>query len=196
MVASVVELTNGVAPSTPSSGLLDLYATATKQLATKDDAGNVLSAPVIRETETLAVQPQFNAGSSASPTGNVGTAAQLMQGLGLVSGFSITPQITGRIAIIVAGIALNSTAAGDGTNIQGKYGTGTAPANAAAVTGTTFGLLQHFIASTTAGQQAFVVMGNVTGLTLNVAVWIDLAIQAVTGGGATIKDVQVMAWEY
>lgn len=196
MAASILELTNGSAPSTPTTGLLDLFATSTKQLATKDDAGNQLSAPVIREAETLAVQPQIGVGSSAGPTGNVSTTEKAM-GLGLVSGFAITPQVTGRVVIWIGGVALNATGAGDGTTITGRYGTGTAPSNAATTgLGTAFGLPQHFIASTTAGQQGFLVMGNVTGLTLNVAVWFDLSLVAVTAGGASVKDVQIVVFEY
>lgn len=194
MTASVVELTNGVAPGTPTIGLIDVYANANKALCTIDDAGNVLSHPTIREAEIVAVKPQINTGSSATPTGNVSTTAKMM-GLGLVSGFSITPQVTGRIAIFIAGTALNSTAAGDGTSITGKYGTGTAPSNAAADTGTAFGIQQRFIASTTAGQQGFVCMGIVTGLTLNTAVWVDLSVVAVTAGGSSVKDCQVIVFE-
>ncbi len=194
MAASVLELTVGAGPSTPSSGLVDVYANATKQLCAMDDAGNVISHPVIRENEIVAVRPQNANGNSAAPTGNVSTAAKMM-GLGLVAGFSITPQVTGRIMVIVAGVALNSTAAGDGTSITGKTGTGTAPSNGGASAGTTFGLQQHFIASTTPGQQGFTCMGIVSGLTLNVAVWIDLEVIAVTAGGASVKDVQCIAFE-
>lgn len=190
MAASVLELTNGAAPSTPSNGLLDVYSNPTKQLCTVDDAGLVLSHPVIRQNETVAVKPQLVNSNSAAPTGNVSTVAKMM---GLA--FALTPQVTGRVAIFVSGMALNATLAGDGTNITGKYGTGTAPINGAATAGTTFGLQQHFIGSTTAGQQGFVCMGVVSGLTLNTAIWIDLEVIAVTGGGSTVKDVQCIAFE-
>jgi hypothetical protein len=194
MTASVLEMTNGTTPPSPSSGLLDVFANSNKALSTIDDAGNILSGPTIRENETLAVQPQNNTGVSAAPTGNISTAEKMM-GLGLVSGFTITPQVTGRICVIISGVALNSSGAGDGTNVTGKYGTGTAPSNGAAVTGTTFGTTQHFIASTTAGQQGFTCMGIVTGLTLGTAVWLDLALLAVTAGGSTVKDCQVVVFE-
>jgi hypothetical protein len=196
MAAAVLELTIGVAPGTPGANLLAIYGNSTKQLCWANENGFTVSQPVIRENETLAVQPQFSAGQAASPTGNISTTETAM-GLGLVSGFSITPQVTGRIAIFVAGMVLNSTAAGDGVNINGRYGTGTAPSNGATTgLGTQFSITQHFIASTTAGQQGFTVIGKVTGLTLNVAVWIDLSIVAVTGGGASVKDVQIVVYEY
>lgn len=185
MVAAVIELTNGVAPSTPSSGLVDIFANATKQVGFKDDAGNTLLHPVIREDEIAAVKPQVGTIGVAAPTGNVSTVAKMM---GLAG--ALTPQVTGRVLVIITGVALNATAAGDGTSITGKYGTGSAPANAAASTGSTFGLQQHFVASTTAGQQGFTCIGVISGLTLNTPVWFDLEVVAVTAGGSTLKDVQ------
>jgi hypothetical protein len=134
-------------------------------------------------------------GSSATPTGNISTTATAM-GLGLVSGFSISPQKTGNVMVWIAGMALNSSGAGDGVTITGRYGTGTAPSNAATTgLGTAFGAPQHFVGSTTAGQQGFMVMGSVTGLTVGQAYWFDLSIVAVTAGGASVKDVQIVVLE-
>lgn len=195
MAASVLELTVGAAPSTPTTGLLDVYAKTGKLLATKDDAGNELAAPTIRENETIAVRPQNNSGGSAAPVGGVSTTEKAM-GLGLVAGFTITPQVTGRVTVFIAGMAMNSTSAGDGTTITGRYGTGTAPSNGATTgLGTAFGQPQEFVASTTAGQQGFMCMGIISGLTLNVAVWFDVSLLAITGGGSTVKDVQIVVVE-
>lgn len=133
-------------------------------------------------------------GSVASPVGNISTTPAMM-GLGATAGFAYTPVATGRLLILVAGVAMNSTDPGDGTTITGKYGTGSAPANAAASTGTTFGAAQHFVASTTAGQQGFTVLGLISGLTLNTPIWIDLVLVAVSGGGSTVKDVQCVILE-
>jgi len=107
-----------------------------------------------------------------------------------------TPEKTGSLVIWIGGVALNSTAAGDGVTITGRYGTGTAPSNGdTSGLGTQFGTPQHFVASTTAGQQGFIVMGKVTGLTVGVACWFDLSLLAVTAGGASVKDVQYVAME-
>lgn len=133
-------------------------------------------------------------GVSATPTGNISTTEKMM-GLGSTAGFAYTPTDTGRLLIWVAGMALNATAAGDGTTITGKYGTGTAPVNGDNSTGTTFGVAQRFIASTTAGQQGFTCMGRITGLTVGVAIWVDLALLAVTAGGSSVKDVQIIILE-
>jgi hypothetical protein len=131
------------------------------------------------------------AATSAAPTGNVSTTEKAM---GLA--FAFTPTKTGNLLVWIAGVALNATAAGDGTSITGRFGTGTAPVNGATSgLGTGFGLQQHFIASTTAGQQGFMCMGKITGQTLNTALWFDLSLLAVTGGGSTVKDVQFMVME-
>ncbi len=54
---------------------------------------------------------------------------------------------------------------------------------------------QHFVCSTTAGQQGFSIIAKLTGLSLNTAYWIDITLTAVTGGGASVKDVQFVAFE-
>jgi len=55
----------------------------------------------------------------------------VMMGLAI----SFTPLYSGRVKIIIAGEASNNTA-GDGFLIYAAYGTGAAPANGAAATGT------------------------------------------------------------
>jgi hypothetical protein len=132
-------------------------------------------------------------GTVASPSGNVSTTDTAM---GLGSTFVMTPQTKGSVMVWIAGMAINSTGAGDGVTIRGRYGSGTAPVNGVTSgLGTQFSIDQHFVGSTTAGQQGFVVMGRITGLTLNTTYWFDLSILAVTGGGATVKDVQFMGIE-
>lgn len=136
-----------------------------------------------------------SAGQSASPTGGVSTTEKAM-GLGLITGFSYTPTRTGNLMVWVAGQAFNSTAAGDGVTIRGRWGTGTAPSNAATTgLGTQFSIDQRFVGSTTGGKQGFNVMGKLTALTIGVPVWIDLSLLAVTGGGASVQDVQCMIAE-
>ena len=130
---------------------------------------------------------------SASPTGGVSTTEKAM---GLGSTFVYTPSKTGNLIVLIAGMALNYTAAGDGTTIRGRYGTGTAPTNGATSgLGTQFSIDQHFVGSTTAGQQGFNVIGKITGQTIGTAMWFDLSLLAVTGGGSTVKDVQFVIIE-
>jgi hypothetical protein len=123
------------------------------------------------------------------PAGNVSTTEKAM-GLGAF-GAKITPASSGNVFVIFAGVALNSTAAGDGVTITGRYGTGTPPAN-----GDTTGLgiqwstSQQFVASTPAGQQGFCLHAIVSGLTVGTQAWFDISIVAVGAGGATVKNVQ------
>lgn len=131
--------------------------------------------------------------SSAAPTGGVSTTEKAM---GLGSSFTYTPQKTGNLLVFIAGVALNSTAAGDGTTITGRFGTGTAPVNAATTgLGTQISIPQHFVASTTAGQQGWMIMGKITGQAIGTPLWFDVSLLAVTGGGSTVKDVQIVVVE-
>ena len=140
--------------------------------------------------------------SVAAPTAisSVGTLVML----GLAG--SITPQVSGRILVICSGVVGNTTAIGDGVSFQLSYGTGAAPSNAGALAGTQVGSLKAFVASTTAGQQGFCASWIVTGLsvpsidptgktTAATTYWLDLAVEAITGGGAVMKNVDLIAIE-
>lgn len=128
--------------------------------------------------------------SPANPTGTADTTG-VMMGLG----GSITPTITGRILVTVSGTIFNATAIADGAKVQLRTGTGAAPANGDALTGTTAGGLQQYIAATVAEKAPFSVTAIVSGLTLNVARWIDVSLAAITGGTATITDLSMSVVE-
>lgn len=135
---------------------------------------------------------QVSSNQRPAPVGNVSTNETAM---GLGAFFLFTPASSGKTFVLLSGVALNATAAGSGVNITGQFGTGVAPANGViSGLGTAFGATQHFVASTTAGQQGFTVH---SGLALSVGTqyWFDLSIQAVTSGGATVKDVQFSVLE-
>lgn len=120
----------------------------------------------------------------AGPTGGF-TTVEKMCGLA----FTFTPSVTGNVLVWLSGMAFNSTAAGDGTSITGRFGTGGAPAAGAAVTGTGIGCQQRFVASTTAGKQGFGIAASVRGLSVGTTYWWDLSVIAVTGGGASVQDI-------
>jgi hypothetical protein len=130
----------------------------------------------------------------ADPAGNVSTTEKAM---GLACAY--TPTFSGRCFIVCAGTALNSSGPGNGTTIQLKYGTGTAPVNGATTglgTRVAINATQHFVASTAAGQAGFTIIALLTGLTVSTAYWFDLTLQAVTAGGATVKDIQLTLLEF
>ncbi len=74
--------------------------------------------------------------NSAAPTGRASTTG-VMLGLGAL----ITPVASGRIVVICTGVVGNGTTT-DGASFQLYFGTGAAPTNNTAVTGTAFGGLQ------------------------------------------------------
>ena len=145
--------------------------------------------------------PAIYQGTSDSPTGTVSTTS-VMLGLGA----SITPQATGRIFYCVSGSMGNDTT-GDGVGITLYYGTGTAPGNGAALTGTAIGTILVFTALTGMLRSPFSAQAIITGLAVPaitsagrtgtaVPVWLDLAIKAVTGGTADVTLLNVSAFEF
>lgn len=126
----------------------------------------------------------------ANPTGTTDTTGKMM---GLAG--AITPVVTGRVKMTITGDCFNATAIADGTSIQIRTGTGTAPVNGAALTGSTQGAKVSYIAATTAEKSPFSLTVLVTGLTLGAAIWIDLAIAAITGGTATVENITIVAIE-
>jgi len=164
-----------------SNGLLQLNASGTvpqANLTTRASAASVVAAPV----------------APAS------TSVFAMQGLA----GTITPATTGRIKITIAGtiVAPTSVVVNNGISYQISTGTGTAPVNAATLTGTQVGPVQTYtsaVAPTAAADVhvPFSISYLVTGLTLGTPVWIDLAAKSVTTASAMgLSNVGVIAVEF
>ena len=124
----------------------------------------------------------------AAPTGTTSTAGVMM---GLTG--AITPAHSGNVLLIVSGTLTNGTTS-DGASLQIRYGTGTAPTNGAALTGTAVG---NNIADNNpvTNKIPFSVQAVVTGLTVGTAYWVDVGLAAITGGTASIATVSVSALE-
>ena len=151
-------------------------------------SGLVISGTTLEATGSAT--PAFSQATPGNPTGTASTVGVMM---GLAG--AITPAISGTVLLMVSGTIFNPTAIADGGKVQLRYGTGSAPANAASLTGTAVGGLVQFIASTTAEKVPFAVQAVVTGLTASTTYWIDVGLAAITGGTATISDVSVSAVE-
>ena len=95
---------------------------------------------------------------------------------------------------ITGDVANNTTA--DGAKLGLYYGTGTAPANAAAITGTAIGAVPVYSAAANNQRVPFNITVIITGLTLGTAYWLDLMLGAVTGGTAVVKNLTVTAFEF
>jgi len=127
-----------------------------------------------------------------NPTGRVGAA--VMMGIG--STCTITPRVSGEIAIHLTGDIGSGTTAGTASLVQLRYGTGTAPANADAVTGTAVGSVISWLNTTyTAGDRyPFTCLGHATLLTVGTAYWIDISLSG-TGGTVTAQNLSMILRE-
>lgn len=130
----------------------------------------------------------------ANQTGNA-TATLKMNGLGAAGApCTITPVSSGRVIFVVSGDLTNSTIL-DGVTYKLVFGTGAAPANAAAATGTVIGATRSVAVAVAAQAQGFSIQASTTGLALATAVWYDLQIADVTGGTASVSNITCTANE-
>lgn len=161
----------------------------TLTLAAQNATSQTINLPVTRQTETFAIRPQTTQSSPSDPTATASTTGVMM---GLAG--SITPQVTGKILLMVSGTLSNDTIL-DGVSIQLRTGTGTAPTNGTALTGTTAGGLLQFNTAVAGEKAPVCAQAIVSGLTLGTAVWLDVGLAAITGGNASLKNVSVTAFE-
>lgn len=125
----------------------------------------------------------------ASPTGT--TSASIMMGLG--NNAKLTPLYSTRVYVVFTGNAsVNAVAS---WNAIFKFGTGTAPVNGAAVTGTTVGPTIQGTASTANFPIMLSLPVIITGLTPGTAYWFDLAFGTNAGTG-TISTVSCTGFEF
>ena len=140
-------------------------------------------------TVTVGTGLSFSGGTLSSPskaygfantgtlTAPASTTAYSMAGAG--SSCTLTPTVTGRAFVQFSGVVGTGTATGSavGLNFQIAEGSGTAPANGAAATGTVISpKIQTVVNPNTANASAvypFSHQAIVTGLTLGTAYWFD-----------------------
>lgn len=120
-----------------------------------------------------------------------GSLVFVMMGLAIL----FTPNKTGRVRITVQGQLGNTTTA-DGCTVQISTGTGGAPANGAAVTGTQQGVAQTWTSLTGVLNAPLFVFAVVTGLAIGTQIWVDLAVKAVTGGSASVTSLVIDIEEF
>ena len=131
----------------------------------------------------------------ADPTGTTDTTGKMM-GLGhSPSSFIFIPQMGSVIFVTICGTVFNSGGVGDGAKITIYAGTGSAPANGAALTGSPYSTTVQYISSTTAGKVPFSLTTLIVPVVANTTYWIDLGLAAITGGTATVTDLQLTAFE-
>lgn len=140
--------------------------------------------------------PGYTTSTTAAPTGR-SSATFVMTGCNT----TFTPQATGRVLVLCTGYIGNGTTT-DGMSWKIMYGTGAAPANNDAVSGTICGAVCSMASVVTSCLQVpLISQGIVTGLVpatisakgdtvAGTTYWFDLAFSYITGG--TVTPVQVV----
>jgi hypothetical protein len=132
----------------------------------------------------------YSDSTPSNPTGTTSTTGVMM---GLAIAF--TPVRSSVVMVQVEGQLQNNTAS-DGAKATLYYGTGTAPTNGAALTGTAKGQPGYIDNVPTASKRwPFGITTILTGLTLNTAIWLDLALAALTGGTASLTGLEIVVTE-
>ena len=143
--------------------------------------------------------------TAAAPTGSADVTG-LMQGLGASAPlWTLTPRITGRVLILMSG-SIGTAATAETAGVTLYYGTGTAPANGAAITGTTIGTVLTFVTLTGMLRSPFAAHAIITGLavpsldskgqtTSATPVWFDAALKT-SAGTATLTLLNLSAIEF
>jgi hypothetical protein len=131
---------------------------------------------------------------SATPADPSGTTSGTGVMMGLGSTCKITPASSTRVHVTFDGVAVDSQA-GANSLFQVRYGTGTAPANGAALTGTSVGNLGAQIDINGNGNNMFSMTRIITGLTPGTQIWIDIGLFA-AGGTASLKNLTCIAMEF
>lgn len=187
-----VNLSDGVQGRLPFSNITQLAA---DKLLGADVAGDVgaigVSAALTISSGTLALATPVTAQSTPSdPTGTTSTSGVMM---GLAG--SITPTSSGVVLFQASGSFATDTAA-QSVLAQLRYGTGTAPTNGAAATGTAIGGIATVTLATVNMKYPFAVQARVTGLTPATAYWFDLTLAGSNGlATKTLTNLSLTAFE-
>lgn len=125
------------------------------------------------------VNPDANQASAANPTGTISTIG-VMMGLGVLGGSATKGGTTtsanssGKVLLCITGDASSSAVQGGGLNL--RFGTGTAPINGAALTGTITGQQNTYMVAAVGDRLPFCLVSIITGLAANTSYWFDLSL--------------------
>jgi hypothetical protein len=154
--------------------------------------GTGLSGGAITASGTcaLALNSAIAQGAPGNLTGTA-SATPTMQGIGATC--HITPVYSSRVNFSVLATGVNGTALNNAV-VKLFFGTGTAPVNGAAVTGTAIGNTRTATVAANGGSQSTAVGGIATGLTPGTAYWFDPSLASSTGT-ATLTGIDCSAFE-
>lgn len=162
------------------------YTDSTFTLAAPGAAGNYAMSD---GTNWVSASPAINQATISNPTGTTDVTG-VMMGMGLAGGSSSKGGLTtsasasGRVLLMITGDASHATI-GQGGTMKLRFGTGTAPVNGAALTGTVAGQQNVYAVATTAERLPFCVVAIITGLSVSTAYWFDLSLASSGGASPT-----------
>lgn len=136
----------------------------------------------------LQIVPPAASTAISSVTSTTLSTATTYKMMGLGSTYTYKPIKTGKVLIIISGAGGDTNSATNTLQIQAAFGTGTAPANATAATGTTAGLpalITGYTGLTSSNGAQFTLPLLITS-TANTAIWFDLQVLS-PGGASSIK---------
>jgi hypothetical protein len=150
--------------------------------------------PYVRQSLLWAKLPAAAAAqiSAPAPAGTNRTVWTMM-GLNLV----VTPLLLATRAVVTCDGQITNSINNGETDAQLVMGTGTPPNNGDALPATATLLGSQIRFKATSGGGAFTPFsqsGLITGLSSNQAIWIDLALKAVTGMGS-LEDIDMLVFE-
>ncbi|MDP2662166.1 MAG: hypothetical protein Q8R28_15685, partial [Dehalococcoidia bacterium] len=174
---------------------------------TTGDIAAVTSTNVVGAIAAVAIgQHLRSAGTGTLPVWRAMTTSQTDPGdptgtnniTGVMMGLAgtITPTDSGKVFLSISGsLSIPGGVAGEIAHVQLRYGTGTAPTNGDALTGTTAGGLIRYVASTTSGEVPFASQALVTGLSVATAYWLDVSLQTTSLALASFEAFRLTAVE-
>ena len=124
--------------------------------------------------------------TAAAPAGTVSATAVMMA----AGAASITLARGTKFAAMVSFQAANSLL-NDGITCDFRFGTGVAPVNGAAVTGTLMGISQTRTSLVAGDRAGMTLLGRPTGLVVGTTYWVDVSVLAITAGTASITGVTI-----
>lgn len=184
MSGNAVDLFAGVnvAPPSAAGQLLSATGSGTAAWAAAPGAAAQFYASTGAGAAAWSARGGAAAPASFTPANPAATASVTLVMMGLGATVTYTPVLTGTVLVLATGYVSTAVAVVPLT-IGGRFGTGTAPVNGAAVTGTRFGPA----ADVTTQALAIGVPGDITlsqvltGLALGTAVWFDFALLTSVG---------------
>lgn len=131
-------------------------------------------------------------GGALNPTGTTSTTGVMM---GMGGTFTLTTLYSSRVHVIITGNGRISLASNNLT-ITGYYGTGGAPANGAAITGTQFGRAAVIFNSVAGAEETWVIIALLTGVSPGTPYWFDVSVATSTSGTALVEMVTATLMEF